>query len=405
MFPSILSGYALSVLCLGVFLAAAVFSFALFLGGGRQRPHLLFGLHLLTCVGGIAIEFPEVREWTGVPEAWKADLDAFFLVSGGVLLIAFFAAMFDVPRRRLHYAVAIPLSLLPGMAAGAFATIYAVLAWVSGLLVWAVARRRPGGLPALLGVLVLLAGSLLNQLRFPHAVAWNALGLILFIFSVAIATSRQLRWQNRSAEQERLQAARLEGDLLKRVIQPHFLMNTLLSILSWMRKDPATAARLVQSLAEEFRAISSVAGRRTIGLEEEVELCRGHLKLMGYRNDASYRLETGPLPDRADIPPLVLHTLVENGLTHAFAPGEAGTFHLSCHVENGSARLRLSNGGSRLGRLEARGADAVEEGLGLRYVRARLQEGYPGRWALDYGLRDGEWQTTIHVPAREDGAP
>ncbi|HMB69016.1 MAG TPA: histidine kinase, partial [bacterium] len=370
MFPSILSGYALSLLCAGVFLAAAVFSFALFLGGGRQRPHLLFGLHQLTCVGGIAIEFPEIRVWTRLPDAWKHDLDSFFLISGGVLLIAFFAQMFELPRRRLHYAAAVPAALLPGLTAGVYATIYTVLAYVSALLVWAVARRRPGGVPALGGVLILAAGTGMTHVRLPGAVAWNALGLVLFIFSVAIATSRQLRWQNRRHEKERLQAARLEGDLLKRVIQPHFLMNTLLSILSWMRKDPATAAKLVQALAEEFRAISAVASRRTIGLDVEVELCRGHLKLMGYRNDASYRLETGPLPESASIPPLVLHTLVENGLTHAFAPGEPGVFRLSCQAVNGATRLRLANGGSRLDRLEARGRDAVEEGLGLRYVRA-----------------------------------
>ena len=39
----------------------------------------------------------------------------------------------------------------------------------------------------------------------------------------------------------------------------------------------------------------------------------------------------------------------------------------------------------------------IEEGLGLHYVRARLEESFPSRWFLDYGVKNGEWEVQITV--------
>ncbi len=386
---------ALALLRLGVFLAAAVYSFALFLGGGRQRPHLLFGLHLLTCVGGLAPRFPGVRSLLGLGPAEQALVDLFFLVAGGVLLIAFFAHTFELPRRRLHDIVSVPTALLPALVAGAQGAIYAVLAYVLVLLAGTVVRRKPGALSAFLGVGVMTIGILAARFGAPGGPYLNAVGLVVFIFAVAISTSRQLRAQNRRHEATSLALARQEADLLKRVIQPHFLMNTLLSTLSWMRRDPGTAARLVEALGDEFRAVSSVSGAADIPLETETELCRNHLRLMGYRTDAQYRLETGAMPRGCRVPPLVLHTLVENGLTHAFAPGEGGVFRLDGWEERGVVVLRLRNDGSRLRRRSGAATSSEEEGLGLRYVRARLAA-VDG--TLECGQEGPQWVAVIRLP-------
>ena len=407
-----------SRLCAGVFLMAAVYCFALFLGGGGQRPYLFFALHLLTCA------LAAVRGDPAIPTHLSArafrtwiDLSPWLLGMSGWLLIAFFVRVFQVPFRRRHDIAAAVVAMVPPVLlseVGAFSTvvpaayrsgivIVLVLGYVSAIVVWSIGRRRPGAASAAVGILFLLAAEAVRHAPIPNVVYWNAAGLILFIFSIAISMSRQLRSANEEKAEAELRSARLEADLLKRSIQPHFLMNTLLSVLSWIRKDPATAALLIQELANEFRAINEVSGRRRIPLAEEIALCRRHLSLMGYRNDASYELIAESAPIDLEVPPLLLHTLIENGLTHAFATGESGRFVLDCESEGDQVVLRLRNGGSRLPKLEAilesDSKDKMEEGMGLQYVRARLEEAFTRRWSLEYGVVGAEWITTIQLPS------
>ncbi|MEW5983474.1 MAG: histidine kinase [Acidobacteriota bacterium] len=93
----------------------------------------------------------------------------------------------------------------------------------------------------------------------------------------------RLRDQVRDYHALRSRSQRLEAELLKKTIQPHLLMNTLLTIQSWFGQDPAKAGRLVEALADEFRIISRVAAQPEIDMADEIQLCRRHLELMGPR--------------------------------------------------------------------------------------------------------------------------
>ena len=128
---------------------------------------------------------------------------------------------------------------------------------------------------------------------------------------------------------------------------------------------------------------------------EEIQLCDYHLKVMGYRWDAKYDFIKQHVPEEQKIPPLILHTLIENGLTHAFKPKENGTFWLTCETQNGTVRYCLRNNGSLLESLA--GKPDIEEGMGLKYVKARLEESYPGKWSLTYGVRDSRWEVIIRI--------
>ena len=62
--------------------------------------------------------------------------------------------------------------------------------------------------------------------------------------------------ERRRAQAAQLAAARLELELLKKNIQPHFLLNTLATIMETIEEGPKTAAALVESLAGEFRILA-----------------------------------------------------------------------------------------------------------------------------------------------------
>ena len=220
----------------------------------------------------------------------------------------------------------------------------------------------------------------------------------VLIFSlIIIAISINIQDKNRQFQSVLLRTQRLESELLKKSIQPHFIMNTLLSIKSRMLKDSATAEKLIDALANQFRIINEISSKREIPLEEEINLCKLHLELMGYRFNATYNfILKGNISDKK-IPPLVFHTLVENAFTHAYLPKENGTFNFECKSDENYTLFIISNDGSQLADINNKSTDEIDEGLGLKYVKTRLQETYHDLWQLDYGMVNNVWEVKIKI--------
>ena len=112
---------------------------------------------------------------------------------------------------------------------------------------------------------------------------------------------------------------------------------------------------------------------------------------MSLRHDKRFTLELEGIKAEEMIPPMVFHTLVENGLTHGYAGKEAGVFVLTRSEDEADIRFTLFNDGKS-------GSKSVESnGLGLKYVRARLEEAYGRKWRLDSHAVDGGWRVTIAI--------
>ena len=124
---------------------------------------------------------------------------------------------------------------------------------------------------------------------------------------------QQLRNQQQSELQARIQA-------LQSRIRPHFLFNSMNSIASLIGSDPDTAERVIEDLAELFRA--SLAEPTLIPLEREVILCRRYLEIEQLRlgNRLIVDWQIGPLDKEVKIPSLMLQPLVENAIFHGIEP-------------------------------------------------------------------------------------
>jgi len=53
-------------------------------------------------------------------------------------------------------------------------------------------------------------------------------------------------------------------ELLKKNLQPHFLMNTLAVLTEVVEQNPTVAARLIEDLAEEFRTVARVSAEKLV---------------------------------------------------------------------------------------------------------------------------------------------
>lgn len=150
-------------------------------------------------------------------------------------------------------------------------------------------------------------------------------------------------------------------------IRPHFLFNTLNTAVALVRLDPAQAERVLEDLAELFRA-ALAAPDWTSTLGEEVVLARRYLDIEALRFGERLRLswELDPALDGARLPPLLLQPLVENAVRYGVEPNEAG----------GEVLVRTRRRGGQVELLVRNSLEAAApggHGLALANVNERLR--------------------------------
>ena len=139
---------------------------------------------------------------------------------------------------------------------------------------------------------------------------------------------------------------------------------------------------------------STVRTSRLIRMGDEIRLCRVHLEIMSHRKGLEYRMTTEGVDLEAQTPPAVIHTLVENAITHNHYTEGQVEFRLRQDLWEGRRRYLFE---SPLGPTGSHGRSG--EGTGLRYIRARLQESFGSDWTLRSERRGEHWQTEIVLPA------
>lgn len=201
----------------------------------------------------------------------------------------------------------------------------------------------------------------------------------------------QLCWKR----QERSEAeARL--DALQSRIRPHFLFNSLNTIASLTRSNPARAEEIVQDLAELFRACL-MPHRKLIDLSEELELVRQYLNIESYRlgNRLHVVWQTETVPGDAKIPPLTLQPLVENAVKHGIEPSETGgEIRLEGYIEQDKLIFCVENPLPKGCAVQRREGNH----MALQNVEARIQGCFPGQGTVFTSLDDRVFRVRVVFP-------
>ncbi|WP_263788791.1 histidine kinase [Salinibacter grassmerensis] len=392
----------LPLLFLGGFFLVTVYCAALYVLDHRRVALGLFSL-LYLCIT-LLLGAESSRYVVGYTYDWHPlRMQAITALTGAVagLLPLSFLYQFDVPWKRpvmagLGGLLALSILLPDAADFRHYWMFWSALSVSLGVVGWAVYHRRPGAMLALVGVGTGIAGLVASGWWFIDTYFVPAFAVIVGALLGTLALRSQE--QERRRRQAELTAVRLENELLKKHLQPHFLMNTLTAAMEWLEAEPEVGVRFVEALAEELRLLASISDQDTIPLRREIELCRLHLEVMGYRQDHTYRLCANGIDPEATVPPALLHTLLENALTHNRYDDLTVTFNLRGEALDGGRRYVLH---------APRGANSdlssaeTEEGTGLRYVEARLREQYGDDWTLQSVPTSGEdglaWTTTIEI--------
>ena len=388
---------------LGIFLTAIVMGLSFYIGN-RHPPHLIFSLISLFVMIKYLMRFS--LEYFQLPTSFIPlflwIIPNIALMMTALLTILFIITTYNINRKAFHVGfTCFILSLINIFEWSGWIpiryTIWTIILYTTGLLINAMRQKKMGNLIVLTGYLIGMATELINPLKGSHSLFINMGSHIVFLFSLIFTIGRQLGEQHRRHQQAVLRSQHLEVELLKKNIQPHFLMNTIFAIISSIRKEPKNAIKILESLAEEFRIINKISARKLIPLEEEIRLCRKHLEIMEFRKNSQYRFIVSGIHQSEMVPPMIFHTLIENGLKHAYKTKENGTFELKGKQDHQQVCYIMRNDGSKLREMTFQSPRQIREGMGMKYIRARLEESYQGKWELHYGLTEDFWETEIII--------
>ena len=245
----------------------------------------------------------------------------------------------------------------------------------------------------------LLAVSLFGQLVLGISAFFYALALIAVVH--VVYTTIIFTRAKETAYKVQIQSQRLELELIKKNLQPHFLMNTLSALSEWIETSPKTSVRMIEVLAQEFRTLNKMAGKSMVPLTEELSLCRSHLDLMSFRQNRKFFLETEIAEPDTTVPPAIFHTLVENAFTHNRYSEPENIFSLrQSRNKKGDLQYRVETPPGTLRpakKLENQGGN----GLGSAYISTRLEESMKGGYSLEEEeTPGGGWLTTITIHAQ-----
>ena len=218
-------------------------------------------------------------------------------------------------------------------------------------------------------------------------------GIIFFIICMTVSVGQKVARQIKLRQAALLRSSTLENQLLKKSIQPHFILNSLTSLQELIDQNPEGASDFVDQLAEEFKLLSKVSDQKLIPIEDELNMCRIHLKIMEYRKNSSFTLKTEGLNGQEMIPPGVFHTLIENGITHGYGTKHHGCFILKKIQQNGHIEYTFFNDGE----IESDSEEIQTKGTGLKYIEARLRETYQSYWSLESQKVQNGWEVKISI--------
>lgn len=231
--------------------------------------------------------------------------------------------------------------------------------------------------------------------RFPARIP-GSLGSDLLVYGAVLGVFYALDYYRKYREREFL-ASRLEAQLaqaqldsLRMQLHPHFLFNTLNSIVGLVRDNKNNAAvNMLVGLSDLLRHTLDHSARHEVELREEINLIKLYLSIQEMRFSDRLRIELDidPRTTKALVPNLILQPLTENALRHGIGrSANSGLVGIRSAVEDGHLRLTVYDEGAGLPEDWQLNGSA---GIGLANTAARLQQLYDDDHQFDIRNRDG----------------
>ena len=206
-----------------------------------------------------------------------------------------------------------------------------------------------------------------------------------------------------------------ELQALQAQINPHFLYNTLDSIIWMAETNDSNIVAMTEALAKLFR-ISLNKGNEEISLERELEHVKNYLIIqsMRYADKFTYEISAEPGVERCRTIKLILQPIVENCIYHGIKKKRGnGKIIIRAYRREQNLIIEVSDDGCGMPEKICRKilSDEIESenisgsGIGVKNVNERIQLRFGKKYGLSYSSEEGVGTTVTYVlPYNEGGS-
>jgi two-component system, LytTR family, sensor kinase len=194
--------------------------------------------------------------------------------------------------------------------------------------------------------------------------------ILFFLWTVFYFTFHYFNQYNKSLKYE---ASMIEIELknLKSQLNPHFIFNALNSIRALVDENPGKSKEAINQLANILRNSLASDKKGMMRFDDELKIVKDYLGLESIRFEERLQTKFEIHPDSSQfmVPPMMIQTLVENGIKHGISKLTAGGIvHVKTEVADGRLCIRIRNSGHLI-----QPQKRSKTGLGLKNTMQRLK--------------------------------
>jgi sensor histidine kinase YesM len=162
----------------------------------------------------------------------------------------------------------------------------------------------------------------------------------------------------------------IELNKLKSQLNPHFMFNAMNSIRALVDEDPVKSKEAITQLSNILRNTLQMGKNKVIGFDEEMKVVNDYLELESIRYEERLKTKVNIHPASKEffVPPLMIQTLVENGIKHGISKlTKGGILEIFTDLKNDKLYIYIRNSGQITDKKEE------ESGFGIKNTMQRLQ--------------------------------
>jgi len=185
---------------------------------------------------------------------------------------------------------------------------------------------------------------------------------IFYLDNYKKAEIENLKWEASKNE--------IELNKLKSQLNPHFMFNAMNSIRALVDENPEKSKNAITQLSNLLRNTLQMGKNKVIPFDDEFKLVEDYLELESIRYEERLKIEKHIHADSKtfQVPPLMLQTLVENGIKHGISKlPEGGVLKINTNIDNQKLIISIINSGKLSDNMD------TESGFGIKNTIERLK--------------------------------
>jgi len=225
----------------------------------------------------------------------------------------------------------------------------------------------------------------------------NGIGniIVLLIWSSIYFAYHYFERYNQSLKYE-VAMNEMKLNQLKSQLNPHFIFNALNSIRALVDEEPSKSKRAINHLSNILRSSLVLDKKKLTTFKDEISTVKDYLALESIRFEerlnTKFEIDNGS--NSVLVPPLMIQTLVENGIKHGISRlKKGGRIWIKADVKEGVLQIEIRNTG-QFNHLNNNGI-----GYGLKNTLQRLDLIYGELAQFEIKNENPDTVlTTIHIP-------